>query len=876
MNRKPEHIHPPRLAQRLLKKFAGKADLEDIQGDLDEVFEIKSIKESRQRANIMYWKHVFSIIFSYGLRKRKSKAAYSSFYHKNSIAMFKNYFKIAIRSFSKHKLFTSLNVFGLALGMSICLIALTVVVTVNLLDEFHVKKDRIYQVNTLIGEGLDQTNYSSTFHATGDYLNEVYPFIEEVVNIRSDFKPIVDHHGYDLNFSGYYADQAFFEVFSFHLKSGNPATALINPFSVVLTEKTAKKLFRDEDPLGKTIDTDMGTFNVTGVMEDLHQTHFFFEMLTSYETFKSVAPLDLKNDWKNFRNHYSYILLKEGTDRQQLNNALDQTTKISNAFHPNKTIKFRPINVADIVPVKWNNSNALGVGWDQEAIVFFIAIGILMLLPAVFNHINLSIARSLKRAKEIGIRKVIGAQKGQIKWQFIIETILMSIIALVVSFFIMVPMKEGFMDMVYFSEVVDTDLNIYQALIFLLFAILVGLFTGFFPAKYFARLTPSQTLKGDVLDGKSGVNGYKKGLFVFQFFVSLVFIIGVAAISKQYAFVINNNHGFESNNVLTIPFYGMDKQLAMNELGSHPDVKSITASSSLPGIPVSSSVEATSNNIDTIQTLQVYTADHFIENMDIELVWGESGLAALSNKNEEAVMVNQEFIKSLKVYDDQIDTLRFTLADGTKCKIVGILKDFNFEPLNELISPLLIRHSLSNSHFALLTVSSSNIKGTIIELEQIWKGMDQEEGFQATFLNEEIEEAYSIVLAQLKFFSILSILAITVSCLGLLGMATYTTENRTKEIAVRKIMGATNKSLYYLLTKDFIKLIGIASLIAIPFSYVFYDKVFLYLLIRYGTGLGAAEVIVSVIFLFFIGAASIYSQTAKVTKANPATKLRYE
>ncbi|MEM7298329.1 MAG: FtsX-like permease family protein, partial [Bacteroidota bacterium] len=247
-----------------------------------------------------------------------------------------------------------------------------------------------------------------------------------------------------------------------------------------------------------------------------------------------------------------------------------------------------------------------------------------------------------------------------------------------------------------------------------------------------------------------------------------------------------------------------------------------------------------------------------------------------SNQNEEMVLVNEQFMKSIAIFNVQKDSLTFTTDKGEKCRIVGILEDFNFEPLSEHISPIIFRYSLEESAYALLTINSTDIKKTIKEMGTIWSNIDQEIRFEATFLDDEMENAYYFLRVQLKFFSFLSALAITISCLGLLGMVSYTTENRIKEIAVRKIMGATDRSLYYLLTKDFLRLIAIASVIAIPFSYVFYDKLFLYFLIKYGTGLGILEVLLSIVFLFMVGISSIYFQTAKVTKANPATKLRYE
>ncbi|WP_436516020.1 ABC transporter permease [Ekhidna sp. To15] len=868
-------VQPPLLAQRLLKWYAGKAELEDIQGDLDEVYGLNLEDTGKLNSDLKYWIQVLSLLFSYGLKKRKSKAAYSPFYQKNSFAMIKNYFKIAIRNFSKHKLFTSLNILGLALGMSICLLALSISVAIYQTDSWQENKDRIFQINTHIADVESDRTFGSTFNAMGTHLKEQYPFIENTVTIKDNFNPEVNHHGNLLNFHGYYTDQSFLDIFSFKLVKGDQKTALKLPSSIVITEKVAQKLFRDEDPIGKTLLTDYGALSVTGVLENPKQTHFYFEVLTSLENHPAVIASNLDNDWFNHSRNYVYALLDNSDSEPLFAEALDQITARAATFNPDREVALEYINLDGVVP-RWNISQAIGIGWDHPTMIFFLVIGLLVLLPAVFNYTNMSIARALKRSKEIGIRKVVGAEKIQIKAQFIVETIILSVLALFGSLLILYPMKREFLSMVLAAEVLNTDPSFVQILTFLFFSILVGILAGIFPAQYFARLNPIQTLKGEIKNGKSNVSGFKKGLFVFQFFLSLVFVIGVLAIARQHTYVVNNNHGFLSENILSVPFEGMDRQIAINELQKHPDVKALTTSSNLPGLFLGSTIDATSNQLDTIGVNEVFIGDDFIENMNMELVWGESQSLSQSNKNEELVLVNEQFIQAMKVFNVQKDTLQFSLADGTNCRIVGILKDFNFEPLSELINPLMMRYSVENSQYALLAVSSTNIKRTISELEDIWQGIDQQISFRATFLDDEIEDAYYFLRVQIKFFSVLSALAITISCLGLLGMVSYTTENRTKEIAVRKIMGATNSSLYYLLTKDFIKLILIAALIAIPVSYVFYDKLFLYFLIRYGTGLGFIEIFVSILFLFLVGIVSIYWQTSKVTKANPATKLRYE
>jgi putative ABC transport system permease protein len=874
--KKQSITNPPALIRKAFIWWCKRADVEDLIGDIDEFFYHNLEQKGKLKAQIIYLKQVISLSLSYSIKKRKKSAAYSSYYSNNSFAMFKNYFKIAIRNFSKHKLFASLNIFGLALGMSICLLVLSITVAIYRSDEQHVNKDRTYQINTYTENETDTKTYASTFHAVGNYMHEEYPFIERVLKIKDGFDPEVKHGGSHLNFDGHFADPSFFEVFSFPMISGNPRTALSQPFSIVLTKSVAEKLYRDENPIGKILDTDFGSFNVTGVMEDPTQTHLYFEVLTSYQTFVQLqSTIDLKSDWKSYRDNYVYLLLKRGTKESTLAEALKQTATKASEFHPNHMIELESMILSGVVP-RWNVSNALGIGWDQPSLIFFMSIGLLILLPAVFNYTNLSIARALKRAKEIGIRKVVGADKGQIKAQFIVETVLLSLMALVGSFFIFIPMQQEFLGLLATAQSMDTSIGLPLILAFVLFAILIGILAGIFPALYFSRLNPIHTLKGEIKNRSSSVSQVKKGLFVFQFFLSLVFIIGVTTITKQYTWVLNNNHGFESENILAVEFQDIDKQLAINELKNHPDVKSITTASTLPGIPIPTSIRALPSELDTIDVKQVFIGENFVEQFKMKLNWGESNNLNKSTQNEELVVVNQAFMNAVSVFNDKKDSLTFNLVNGTKCRIIGILEEFNFEPLSELIRPIIFRRSLEESNYALLTLKSTDIKTTIDELDGIWTGINQNAYFESTFLDDEIEKAYYFLSVQIKFFSYLSAFAITISCLGLLGMVSYTTENRTKEIAVRKIMGATSKSLYYLLTKDFLKLILVSSLIAIPFSYFFYNKLFLYFLLRYGNGLGVIEVLISVTFLFLVGFISIYWQTSKVANANPAGNLRYE
>lgn len=789
--------------------------------------------------------------------------------------MIRNYFKIALRNFSKHKLFATINIFGLALGMSVCLLALSISVAIIRSDEFHVNKDRIYQINTNLEDATQKKSYESVFHATGKFLNENYPFIQETVNIRQDFHPTIDHFGFSPELKGYYVEKSFTSVFSFKMLAGDPASALENPFSLVLTQKAASTLFGEEDPMGKTVKTEVGEFLVTGIIENPRETHFHFQMLTSMETYRRINGADYDNNWSAFRNNYIYVLLKEGVDRDALDEALAELSRTAMFFNEDKKISFESVLLTDVVP-QWDKSNAIGIGWDYPSMIFFIAIGLLVLLPAIFNYTNLSIARALKRAREIGIRKVVGAERRQIKAQFLIEAILTVFVALILSLIILAPMKREFLSMIVSAEVLNTDFNFYQISTFVIFALLVGLVAGIFPARYFAAMNPVETIYGKVSNGTTSVSGFRKGLFVFQFVLSLFFITGVVTLLSEHRYVLNADFGFTSDNVLSVPIEKIDKKLIVNELRKHPDVSQITTASDLPGTIISSQVEVTANDKDSLMVGQIFIGDSFTENMGISFTWGSDELLEESNSNTEYVLVNNQFLKSMSVFNGQADSLRFRLADGTNCVITGIIEDLNIEPISEYIRPVLLRYSVDESRYALITLRSEDIRGTLSELESIWTSVDQKVRFEPVFLNDEIEKMYHYLMVQIKFFSVLSVLAISIACLGLLGMVSFTTENRTKEIAIRKIMGASDKSLFLTLTRDFVKLILIATVIAVPLSYFFYDIMIFRLLLHYGTGMGILEIVASVLLLFLIGFGLLYGQTSAIVKANPASNLKYE
>jgi putative ABC transport system permease protein len=866
----------PKWGVKLLKWWSKNAEIEDLLGDLEECYFDHISSKGKALAHLYYIRQVVSLLASYTLNKRRKDAKLKVYFTPTTISMIHNYTIVALRNFKRHKVFTTLNLVGLALGMSISLLAISVILAVFDLDEFHTKKDRIYQIGTIIKDDQGTRQYASTYNAMANYLASNYPFIESTVRVKSGFSPTVDHRGSEVPLDGYYADPSFLQVLDFPLLYGDPATALSKPNSIVLTQSAAALLFTIENPTGLLITTDQGDFQVTGVIVDPKQSHFYFQALTSFNTHTTAnSSTPMEHDWQHFYRNYLFLMLKEGTSPTAMTSALQNAEKITAERNPELAISFVSVALTDLVP-SWNVYHSLGLDWDLYGMLFFVGIGLLVLLPAVFNYINLSLARALKRAKEIGIRKVMGAEKFQIKMQFLVETILLSLLSLIGAVLIFMLIKDQFIDMMIGGETLNISLNVITVSSFAAFAIFIGVISGIIPAYYFAQLDPIVTLKGGSPKSGTSISMLKKSLFVFQFGLSLIFMIGVGAIVHTYSYALDYNHGFDSENILVVPLHGINKEVALQELATQPQVRSISTSSNLPGVMLPTALEVLPNATDTMSIGQVFIGSGFVENLQMELAWGTTGSEQQSSFNEEVVLVNRKFMEARRIFGDTPDSLVFKTSDGRNCKIVGILKNFNFEPLNEEIAPIVFRYSLEQSNYALLTLQPTDIRSTISDLDAIWTSIDQKVPFQSYFLKDEVEKAYQYIIIQFKIFVFLSLLAITISCLGLLGMVAFNTENRTKEIAIRKILGATNKSLYIVLSKEFLKIIIVAVMFAVPFSYFFYDKLFLPMLMKNSAGLGILEVIVGVVVLLSMGLTAIYFQTSKVANTNPANSLRTE
>lgn len=865
-------VRPPRLANKLLQWYCSNAMIEDLEGDLEELFENNVQRMPLWKARLSYWQAVFSLIRSYSVKARKKNAAAHALAGSGlSFAMLENYIKVATRSLAKHKLFTIINTLGLAVGMSISLLFIAMLSFVGTYDTFHENRNQLYRVITHASEAGRSNTYASSPSVLAAEISQQLPGLQAPVHISSKLNGLASIDTKEIPINGYFAGVNFFEVFTFPIAEGSIKSLLSGKY-VAITKKASEKLFGDEEALGKTFEVEpWGEFIVGAVLQDIPKnSHMVFDVIAPYAFYESqVTPTD---PWKEFRDHYTYIHVTNDQELQRINSLLASLKVPIKDESGETTFSLQAFN--DITPGP-DHSNQIGPSWDYTSFSIFAVLILLILVPACFNYANISISRTLKRAKEIGLRKTVGGQQIQIFYQFITETVLISLLALVLAFLIFRAIRQEFLNMIISSEALDLSPDLRTILYFILFAVLVGFLAGALPALYLSRLSPVQALKNSAsLKSVKGLS-VRKALIVFQFALSLGFIMSVVIVIKQYHSSLNYDFGFAQENILDVELQGMKPELVKSEFANINGVKELSMSSGILGSNGVDVATGQFENGDSAQFHQLFIDEDFIANLDLELLAGNDfGEDML--RNSRSAIINENFLGLLNVKSphDAIGKT-FVVEDTLEIQVVGILKDFHYLGLQSPIGSFAFRYRPEEFRYANLSLSSDDIYGTISSLENSWGKIAGSVKFQSRFFEDEIEETFSFYFSMIKICGFLGFLAITISCLGLLGMVVYSAETRLKEIGIRKVMGATTLQLIFTLSKGYLMMLLIAAAIAIPITIQIFSQGLLPLT-YYRFEIGATEILLSLSIVFILGIVTILSQTIRTSRANPVDTLRSE
>ncbi|NOT75288.1 MAG: FtsX-like permease family protein [Cyclobacteriaceae bacterium] len=865
--------HPPKFASWLFDWYCRHANVEDLQGDLEELFYHNIKNKSLRKARLLYWKQVISLIFSYAIRRRKRKTIKAQNSLSNQMAMLQNYFVVALRNLQKQKYFAIINIGGLAIGMSISLLIIGFITYLSSYDSFHINNKNIYRIITNRTEGLETFEYATAPVAIADRIQQEYNAIERISRINSSFsgEVVIDEKAIPLG--GYFAEPEFLKIFTYPLASGNSETALNRPNQLLLTEASAEKLFGDENALGKVVQIKgIGDLEVTGILrEPPKNSHFEFEVLVSYSTITNQQLLRSER-WSDYPQEYVYFSLNE---KQTVDDLKKYLSKVSKNIYPSNgiNVSFDIQKLNDIAPGP-QLRRQIGRDWDYIGITVFAILGLLILLPACFNYANISIARAMRRAKEIGLRKSLGGLRNQIFLQFITETVVVSMIALALACVIYVMIRKEFQSMMVNGSDLDLSLTPSMILYFFGFALFTGFAAGGIPAFYFSRLNPIQALKSQASMKLLSGTKVRKGLTIIQFVISFSFIIGLVVFAKQYRYTMNFDMGFQKESILDVTLADVDPDIFNSKFASMSSVNDISYSSNLPGISYSEIEVHQQGSDDSTEVAQIFVDSRFIPNFGLKLLAGKN-FTDSDKTYERYIIVNEEFLKHYAISNPSDALGKVYKVDSIELEVIGVVKNFNYANLRLPIKEFFFRCNEDQFKYANLKVSSNDMFSTLTNMESTWKEFDTEEKFQAHFFEDEIAESYETYITLLKIIGFLGLLAISISCLGLLGMVVYTAEIKTKEVGIRKVMGASSASITLLLSKDYLKLMLIASMIAVPITWFLFEQM-LKGIQYYRVSIDAIDVVISLFIMLALGLGAIATQTLKTAATNPADTLKYE
>ena len=818
--------------------------------------------------------------------------------------MFKTYVKIAWRSVMKNKMFSFINIFGLSVGLTCCILVTLYIVHETSYDKFFKNADHIYRLGTVfIDQGVEDKG-GNTSAPLGRMLQQEYPEVQSsarLLNLFRDDKTLFQvqlNGGKMKSFyetKGFLADSNFFQILPYQFKEGDARTALLEPNSVVINEDIAKKLFGNESAINKIVRVSSSTngdtsFRITGVFQEQPgpshlEARFFL-------SFRGGRMNRFANDNPSLINNnmfYTYVLLKNVNDAPKLEKKFPDFIQrhLSEQLKQNgKQRKYFLTSVPDIYlsGIKKNNTIA---GGSKTTLFILGSIALLTLLIACINFMNLSTASSAKRAAEVGVRKVMGAQKNALLRQFLGESIVLSVIALVFALLFTALLLPVFEQVSGKHLVISSQQKILLATLFVVLALVTGLFAGIYPAFYLSSFMPIKVLKGKFTNSLAAIS-LRKGLVVFQFIISIVLIVASVVIAKQMSFMRQKDLGFQKDQQVVIPLRTSTAKNSVqsfkDEIANNTDIRSVGTSMAYPGIffPQDWLMYREGQSMNSSKQVFINLVDNnFLQTLGVKLVAGRLFSSEFAADTLTSFVVNEQTIKEFAFRSPQ-DAIGKWLAfdsDGEQIRfnIVGVVKDFHFKDLHEAIEPFAFRfYNDANAGFnyMIAKLGGGNIGQSLSTLEATWKKLNPNEPFEYSFLDQDFQKNYEAETRQAGLIDYFTVIAIIISCLGLFGLATFTAEQRTKEIGIRKVLGASVYGVVALLSKDFLKLVIIAIVVGSPIAWWAMNKWLQNF--AYQTSIGWQVFALTAVIAVFIAFTTISFQAVKAALSNPVKSLRTE
>ena len=873
--------NPPWLPSRILSLIVDKDESYSVIGDFDEEYFERVEEFGKGRASLWYW---FQMIRSLPLIIKDSTIW--------GAAMLNNYIKIAYRNLLKSKGFSFINVAGLALGMALSIMIYSFIENEISYDTFHEKAGRIYRARMHAKLAESEFNLANSPAVLAETLVNEFPEVEAAFRINNK-REIYFRHGEEIiketNF--YYADSNMAEIFTLNLLHGDPAAALTQPNSVIITREMSDKYFGTENAINKTLTTNDGTeFLVTGIAGAYPaNSHFKFDFIASMSTIRSsFGPYWLNNDV------YTYVLLKEGASLKTLQEKLPGVVKA----HAGPQIKammgvsfdefessgsFFKIELQSLTAIHLTSGiqNEFEAGGSKTNIYIFSIIGLVILLLGCINFVNLSTARTSTRTKEIGVRKVLGSQKIQLIKQFLMESVILSTISFLIALLIILLLYPVFIDLA--NRTIELNLwnNPVKLLAVFSASILIGFISGIYPSLLFSSFNTVNTIKGRLNPG-IGVSRLRSSLVVFQFSITIILVASTLIIYNQLDYIKNKDLGYNEEQILVvqgISSLGEKTDSFKEEVLKNKNVLSASVSRSLPGRNLSATVfKCEEHDINLNYAFALFPTDYdFVETFGTRILEGRFFGQDYSTDSN-SVVLNETAVRELGLSDPvgkQLLNPADEAGEYNRLNIIGVMNDFHLETLHDKMHPVVF--SLiddDDNKFLSIKLKSRDAKASIGDIENLWAEFSPDKPFEYFFMDEDFDKYYKEDINTGKLFSAFSLLAIFIACLGLLGLISYTAERRTKEIGIRKTLGATIPGILLLLSRDFTLWIIIANVIAVPFVYYFMSGWLEEFAFRIDIN-PMIFVIAGIVTIMIALLTSAY-QTLKAALSNPVDSLRDE
>jgi putative ABC transport system permease protein len=883
---------PPKWADKLLATMLPADLYEELQGDMHEQFEIQVEEIGLTKARWLYVWEVLRFCRPYFLRRKlKKKTNESNPVSIFSLIMIRNYFKIALRHLWQNKAFTSINLFGLTIGTACCLYMLLYIGSQYGYDEHHVAAQQLYRVTTEVTESGGQPfAIALTSPPIAKGLKEDFGEVATVTRLFKDpgqerFLLKKENDSF-YETKGYYADSSFFQVFNYRFIEGSPQHAIDEPLTVVLSSKTAQKLFGNNTALNQSITINNDLYRITGVYDDANvKSHINAHFIMSFKAGGMIEYLRTSNQWVGQNLVNTYIRLQPNTDHDKLEaklpaflqrHAKEQLTQVG----IKKALFFQPVTDIHLYS---NLDSELEKNIEGTFIRTLLLIAILIQVMACINFMNMSTARSIGRAKEVGVRKVMGATRLSLIGRFVGESILMVSLSILLALplvWAMLPILNNLLE----AEISITLGRIGELLAMSgILIVITGILASIYPAFYLSAYHAIAVLKGNFQNRYNSLS-IRKGLVVTQFVISVTLLTGIIVITRQLNVFENWNLGFEQTQKVIFPFTTKEantQRLAFaNELRSNPAVKQVGSASYYPShwlgenMPLfyypSESKEKTGagvwvNRID----------ENFLSALHIPLLAGRNLAQADTNRQ---ILVNETTLREFAIPSNKAVGARLFLEYQQikeEYTIVGVVKDFNYRNLKEPLRPLMLMAAKPNQlNYLIADVDNVALDDFKAKLSDTWRKLIPSIPLEVSLLEDDIQQQYEAENTLLNIINGSALIAFVIACLGLFGLATFTAEQRTKEVGIRKVLGASVSSVVALLSKDFLQLVGISIIIATPIAWYVLNKWLQNF--AYHIDLEWWMFALAGILAIFIALATVSFQAIKAALVNPVKSLRSE